>query len=291
MVCGGNSNFLMCNKESYKENYIKIRGQENNLATDYSMSRMIVVLSTKCSLRCRDCNNLIPLFNSKSDLNTDKIISSLKNILNVIDSIYRLELIGGEPFLASNLEDVLQFVLRQEKIVTVEMTTNGTIIPKESLIPLLQNEKVKICISDYNDIVDCKNIIEFCKKHDLRYQVLHIKQWINSGGIMKRFRSIEQLKHQYLSCQSSYFCKTLFEDKLFQCARASSLYAINVCNDINGYLKVDSSLSKERLFNFILGDNNPACDYCNTATSEGFQVVPAIQEGDGKDESKRYTQI
>ena len=283
--------FFMCKKESYKENYIKIRSQENHLATDYSVSRLIVVLSTKCSLKCRDCNNLIPLFNSKSDLNTDKIISSLQSILNVVDCINRVELIGGEPFLASNLEEVLKFVLGQEKIVTIEMTTNGTVIPKESLIPLLQDSKVKICISDYNEIVDCKKIIDFCQKYALKYHVLTIKHWINSGGIVKRFRSFDQLTHQYLSCQSSYLCKTLFEDKLFQCARASSLYALNICDDVNGYLKVDSSISKERLFDFIFGDNNPACDYCNTATSDGLQVAPAIQEGGGKDESKRDTQI
>ena len=277
---------FMFKEESYKGNYVKIRNQESEFATDYTLIRLIVILGTKCSLRCRDCNNLIPLFNHQTDLNIQKIILSLQNILKVADYICRLELIGGEPFLSSNLESVLNFVLKQEKILKVEITTNGTVIPSESLISLLRNEKVKICISDYGDMIDYSMILKFCQKNALNYKVLHIDHWIQSGDVKKRSRSIDDLKYQYLSCQSSYFCKTLFEDKLFQCARASSMYALNICDDSNSYLKIDSDFSNEKLFNFVFADNNPACDHCNTATSYGVLIKPAIQE-EVENENKR----
>ena len=58
---------FMFKEESYKGNYVKIRNQESEFATDYTLIRLIVILGTKCSLRCRDCNNLIPLFNHQTD--------------------------------------------------------------------------------------------------------------------------------------------------------------------------------------------------------------------------------
>ena len=59
-----------------------------------NIARLVVILGTKCSLQCKDCNALIPYFTPQRDLNIDKIFNSLEKLLKLSSSILKCELIG-----------------------------------------------------------------------------------------------------------------------------------------------------------------------------------------------------
>ena len=230
--------------------------------SDLYMTRLIVILGTKCSLNCKECNNLMPHFKPQIDLPQDEIINSLNNVINVSKSILICELIGGEPFLSKNFKTLLERVINEDKIKQIEITTNATIIPNKDLIELLQNKKVIVKISDYGELVNKDKLIDFLKENEINYEVLKITNWISSGGIEKRNKDHQALHEEYSNCSPGIYCKALFGDKLFQCARAASLYALGYMKE-NEYIDCKNLKSSEELKDFILRDWSVACDYCD----------------------------
>ena len=158
----------------------------------------------------------------------------------------------------------------------IEITTNGTILPKEDLIPYLQNNKAVIRISDYGELVNKDKLIGFCEANKIRYEVLGIEAWVSPGGIEKRGRAIEELKKLYDRCYSAYYCKTLYDGKLFPCARAASLYALGAMKE-QDYVEINAETKTEELLTFITRDYAEACDYCDKETDNKKYVEPAEQ--------------
>ncbi len=241
------------------------------------LSRLVICLGTKCSLRCRECNNLMPYFENAKDLNLEIILKSVERILQLSESVLRCELIGGEPFVSKNLLPVIQYIIESDKIKQIEITTNATIIPRnEELIRLLKNSKVLVQISDYGTRVDKNKVIDFCSENGIRYRIRNSGKWVSSGGVEKRNKDIATLKKEYRNCYAGYVCKTLYEDKLFQCARAASLFALGFMKE-KDYLLIDEKLKAENVRQFLLRDYSQACDYCDYGREDIIYVEPAEQ--------------
>lgn len=243
---------------------------------ELDITRIAVVLGTKCSLRCKECNNLMPYFKPQYDFELDEILESLELILNCARTVLRCELIGGEPFLSKNLVDVLEFLLKKKNVYQIEITTNGQIIPDDSLVPLLKNRQVKVRISDYGSLVDKKKMIRFLTENGIYHEVLEIEDWISPGDINKRNRSKELLAQCYNKCPAAYYCKTLFGRKLFLCARAASLSALGYMDE-KEYILVNEKISPEEINMFFLKNYSEACDYCDIGDDNRIYVKPAEQ--------------
>lgn len=272
--------------EGNREKYAK-KAYEYLLGNELNLARLVVVLGTKCSLCCRDCNNLMPYYKPQEDFNKEEILTSLNNILQKTQVILKCELIGGEPFLSKNLDDVLRYIIQNKTIKSVEITTNGTIIPNEKQIPLLQNTKVLVRISDYGKLVDKGKIIAFFDEHKIRYIVLGTNKWISAGGVESRQKTETELKKQYNACVASYYCKTLYKGKIFSCARAAGLFDLGYMKE-KEYVEAFGNFDEKEMKKFLLHDFSLACDYCDMATKHQTYVEPAIQlHNDIYEESKR----
>lgn len=240
------------------------------------IARLVVVLGTKCSLRCKDCNNLMPYFKKQEEFDVEEIISSLEIITQNIGKLLKCELIGGEPFLMKNMRHVLEYVLENEKIECVEITTNGTILPRPEVVELLRNPRVIVRVSDYGTVVEQSSMIEFLGKNQIRYVVLDSGNWITPGGVEKRHKDALTLKKEYASCSSGYICKTLYKDRIFACARAASLYDLGFMKEPE-CIRVNENFKAEYLKKFLLREFSIACDYCDIASANKVYVEAAIQ--------------
>ncbi|HHU75067.1 MAG TPA: 4Fe-4S cluster-binding domain-containing protein [Clostridiales bacterium] len=240
------------------------------------IARLVITLGSKCSLRCKECNNLIPNFVPQRDYDYEKILSSIERLVSLASSVLKCELIGGEPFLTDNLYKILPYLINQSKIHSIEITTNGTIIPRRSYISLLQNPKVRIRISDYGTIVNQVEFISFCKKNHMNYTVLELGKWISPGGVNKRNKNIKDLKREYGKCSSGYLCKTLHENKLFSCSRSASLYELGYMIE-KEYVSIDEDTTIDMLKSFFTQGYSFACDYCDLQVKNRKYVDPAIQ--------------
>lgn len=250
-------------------------------------------LTTKCSLNCEKCNNLMPLFHGKAyDFSWDKTRNALTHILSQIKELIFCELVGGEPFLNSDLEVILDHLMMQDKIRQIIIVTNGTVIPSDSIISKLQKSKAIVRVSDYGLFGQMSRFIEKLDNAGVNIRIQQDMKWNDPGGIQLRGKSYEEIKEQYNRCEFSMKCKYLCEDQFFTCARAASLYHLGITQADGDVMSITSETTKEDLLSFYLHDYGNICDYCDLWSNRGGAVIPSgIQVGGNIRRRSRYTVI
>lgn len=240
------------------------------------LPRITVIVGTKCTLCCKDCFNLMQYYDKPYDLEIEELLKDLKQLFAIVDYCVCISVIGGEPFIYPHLNILLDNLIRNEKVGSIELTTNAIRIPNEKVLKQLGNEKVFVEVSDYGEI---DTMAAFIKVMDTYHAKVHLSTnmtWIDAGNCTARNRNWDDLKALYGNCRSARLCKPLFKGKLFSCSRAAYL-------DDLGYAKNIESLDiykcdKKAIFSFWLRDYTVACDYCDMTVKEKKIIEPAIQK-------------
>ncbi|MBO5623816.1 MAG: radical SAM protein [Butyrivibrio sp.] len=239
-----------------------------------------LVVTTKCSLRCQDCANLMQHYNKPYDIPVDDLIRSAKLFLSKVDKVYDFRLLGGEPFLYNDMDLLLKELIDSPKVKKITFFTNGTIIPSEKLAALLNNKKVRIWISNYNlpqQKLDAFS--EYCRTNNIKcYIKTDSLQWGYVGEPEAHNRSSKNLKHQFEQCNNT--CRSILNGKLFFCPREAHLDDLDYCKASgNEYLSLSDDMSSEDILRVIYRKQYlRACDYCNYGTSDMVPIPPGIQK-------------
>ncbi len=255
----------------YAGSCIKLAEDDNKII----LPRIVVEMTTYCTLKCSGCNNLMPLYKKAHHLEADDIVKNFDRLLELTDHIMIVELIGGEPFIYPDLDKVLGHVLETDKVDIIEITTNGTIVPKEGLINLMRNPKVIVRISKYSASNKLDQLVDILSDNNIRYQIMEELVWTDSGEPISNGKSVAELQNNYIKCGPARFCRTLFGDKLFCCARAASLYDLDMCKE-DTFVSLTGEDAREELKKAIYKDYSIACDYCN-ATDEWRAIEAGVQ--------------
>ena len=101
------------------------------LRNKFIIPRMDFVVTTRCSLRCKYCSNLMPYFKHPKDFDAEFLKDSIDKLLDVADEINEIRVIGGEAFVYKDLAVVLNFLVSNPRICHVNVFTNATILPKD----------------------------------------------------------------------------------------------------------------------------------------------------------------
>ncbi|MCM1231277.1 MAG: radical SAM protein [Ruminococcus flavefaciens] len=266
--------FNFCEKQ--KEYWMReIEGKFN---AGIVLPYMTTLITTGCTLKCRDCNNLMPFFNRRRFIPKETIIHDINSICGIIDYCICMNITGGEPFLHQELDQLVDAMVTNDKIVFVEIITNGTLIPSRKILKSLKNEKVIVKISEYQGYSRTQELTQLLKNEGIRFLVNDNLTWIASGGIQRRNKEYERIKYEYLSCWSGKFCKSIYDGRVYACARAAFLHEIGASNHPSDYLNIDGGNLKKRFLDFYLQDYVDACDFCDHADLDRKRLVkPAIQ--------------
>ena len=240
-----------------------------------------IPITTKCSLKCLGCSNLIPCYNKPSDIDLDILIKSINNFLEIIENIVYIRILGGEPFLSKNICEVIEILLKSKKIQRIEVVTNGTIIPNDKrLLKLLKNKKIRISISKYPN-VNIEKLIDKLKENNIFYKIDKITYWMDYGEVKKKNRNQKDLLKQYKRC--NHICKSMLKGEIHICPRSShgkDLGIIPVSEE--DYLNIlddnMSNIEKKNKFNELLNKKLiTACDYCDFETNNSKKIEVAKQ--------------
>lgn len=234
--------------------------------------RLVIQLTQRCTLKCHGCNNLMPQFETPINYDIDRIMHDMDSLLKNVDKILVIELIGGEPFVHPEIATVIRYIKEKIKVDILEITTNGTIIPKDEVFKELTGVNTCIRISKYNTSNKIEELTKKCKDYSLKSVVMEDLHWFDSSSSEKRYLSNEELRYSYAKCPSAKFCKTLANGKIFCCARAASLADLNICDDDTNYIEL-SQATKNDIKNFLCRDMALACDYC-TCTESWREIPP-----------------
>lgn len=225
------------------------------------LPRVVFVISTRCTLKCKYCGEFIPYFDDKKDIVSEDVIRDLNCLFNRLDYICTLEFIGGEPFLHKDLDLFLKKANDYNfKIGKIEITTNATVKIPNRLIPLLQNKKVEVLISNYK--VNAKYVNElnrFCKKNKIASRILNAKYWTDSGNIIQNGLTKENTYKMFMNCWASRDCRTLYKGRLLLCSRGPYMLE-------KGYFPNSLDIHMDNfcrnLYTFYLESGYDTCKYC-----------------------------
>lgn len=240
-----------------------------------------IPITTRCSLQCSGCSNLIPCYNKRSDYDINILVKSIRKFLECINNIVYIRVLGGEPFLSKNLYRIIKELLKSNKIQRIEIVTNGTIIPNdEKIIKILKSNRIVVCISQY-PIVDYNKLVLFLEKNGINYRIDKMDYWMDYGNTKKRGKSRKQLIKQFARCSS--VCKSLINGQIHLCPRSSHGTDLGIIRDnYDDYLDLlDKNMTvlerKEKLNKLLRKKYIMACDYCDFGTKKSKKIPVAKQ--------------
>lgn len=240
-----------------------------------------LVVTTKCSLKCRNCSNLMQLYAKPYDVELRVIKESIKNLLDAVERIGMFRVLGGEPFLYPDLAEVLDILISSKKIKVIGIPTNGTVFPKMEVITMLKNPKVRLDISDYG-VRDISNFLKMCQEKEIHHSVTLDKVWLDIGDMECRERCERELDVQYKRCNLQ--CRNILNGKMFRCPRASHGDDLEIIktpqNEFVNLVDIKSikELRKSIAEVYYRNEYVEACNYCDIGTDVLKKIPAGIQQ-------------
>lgn len=241
-----------------------------------------VIITERCSLKCKDCSNLMQYYKTPKDCNYEELKKSIDKFCEVIDEINEFRVLGGEPFMNKKFDLTIKRLIDEPKVKKIVIYTNGTIVPEEEKINGLKDDKILVLITDYGKLSrKLENLTEMLSRKDISFYVQKARGWTDCSDILKHNREIEQKRKIFRDCCAKNTF-TLSDGKLYRCpfsANANRLKAVpNVESDYIDIFKEDVDMIKKRVREFILEkDFLETCDYCNGRSFGDMEIEPAIQ--------------
>lgn len=242
-----------------------------------------LVLTEKCSLKCKDCSNLMQFYAKPVDEDFNQLVKSLDKFMKSVDYVYEIRLIGGEPFMYKKIDEVLIKLLSYKNCGNIIVYTNGTIVPNEQKLKTFKNDKIYFKISNYGSISrNVEKLEKTLKDKGIHYITERITKWQDCAKIESFNRPLELTKKIFGNCCVNE-ALTLLHGKLYLCpfaAHAENLHAIpREPKDNIDLLSSDELYSiKKRIRNLAFErEYLEACKSCNGRDHNVASVDAAIQ--------------
>ena len=240
------------------------------IGRDIYISHIDLVVTTVCSLKCKGCGALMEYYRHPSHIDVADVIASLERLLGAVARIHRIHVLGGEPLCYPQLHEVLSYLIFQNKVDEVGITTNGTLLINDDKVrEVLKFSKFRVEISDYGEVSKHKNdLIQQLEDNDIKYIIRSRESdWIDFGDFSNRCRSKIDLKNIFMGCGFKWYCSVL-NGKLFCCTRAAhgtNIGLIPACADYVDLMEGGEKKLQKRLFHYLYGSIPfiEACNYCN----------------------------
>ena len=100
-------------------------------------------ITSRCSLKCRDCLSLMQYYEHPKNYNLCKMFYALDFLGNNVDAIGELRILGGEPFVNPDVYDICSKALNIDNIRNIVFFTNATVLPFLEKMSDWDNKRVK----------------------------------------------------------------------------------------------------------------------------------------------------
>ena len=259
-----------------------------------------LVLTTKCTLHCAACANMMQYFSKDTHYTCtlDGIQASLAALFKSVDSVRTVRVLGGEPLLHKELPQVIRLLRESPKIKSFDIVTNGTIEFGEDVLDALEGTpKPVVSISDYRPTPNLKaplhqdSIIARLKERKIPVSIHRNDEgkplWHDPGKIYKRGRPKEEVIENFRLCMHG--CVSMMTSEgakdsslaplgaIFVCPVASSLSRLKGLAEFEGDFIGIAGARKERFLEFYAQDYFKACDYCHDMREERRYIPVAEQ--------------
>lgn len=255
-----------------------LKCQSAAMSDDVSYLRSVdLVITEKCTLKCKDCANLMQYYETPINYEVDEIVSGITQLAESVSFVHEVRVIGGEPFLNKDIYEIVNTLSSIDNIHKIIIYTNGMIPPDFDKLATFERSKILFSITDYADLGrNLDKTIKVLEHYSLPYRVHPPEHWTDSGRILKSNEDLDNAKILFAKCCGKNLF-TLISDKLYRCpfaANASRLKAIPEHN--SNFVRVDET--QKAIKDFAYGiDHIDACLYCPGRSFDSPLITPAVQ--------------
>lgn len=194
--------------------------------------RIEVNLIDACNLKCKGCTHFSSIYEENSFYPINEYKKDLYQ-LRKVGKFLRLRLLGGEPFLLSNLDEYIEIARSIFKESDIEIVTNGLLIPKadEKIISKIKENDISVTISPYRPTIKIKEqIAERLNKNKIwwRFDGKEVLQFSRCLTLESKHNA-EISNHECLSAG----CTFLRKGRLYKCPFDGLI------NDFYNYYRLD----------------------------------------------------
>lgn len=234
------------------------------------------VITTKCNLKCRDCVLKIPYLKEHKDKLSASLLADIDRTLEIVDSITEMEVCGGESFLYGELIPFLERAKKYNRIFSICVITNGTIVPNEAVFDVMKNSNITLRISDYGKVSTQKYVIEKkCREKGIPCYLQNCS-WFDLSPTKDLDYSPEELKCLFDHCEYKETCIRNWDGVIYKCGfqrvwgDADPFYNTELIKedgvDLNN--RTDDKALKEHLKEYLTSTVPfEICKYCKGNTS------------------------
>lgn len=189
-----------------------------------------------CNLNCQCCNHFSPLAEERY-LNKVQYKKDLQKLYELFgEKIGRLMLLGGEPLLNPEIEELLVLTRKCLPKTTLYLVTNGLLFPKmtDEFWDICKNNSISIKVTEYPLNFDYKKWFEYGKEKgvdivdadEMQVEKTTYRLPLKEEGGLDAFKN-------YAKCYHANQCIVLREGRLYTCPICALVDILNKYHDMS----------------------------------------------------------
>jgi len=201
---------------------------------ELSFQVLTFILSLRCTLNCKYCGQRLIEIPKEARRNFDKeaIKRDIDHMMEVVDFVGMISLIGGEPFIHPDLLEIVKHILNNwDNFGIIEITTNGVFHVSMETIYRLKHPKVVINFSLYDEFLskEQKAIqnqnLEAIKNAGIAYKASH-PTWVKTQQNLPHQYSEDYMECRKKDCASTWMCPAVQNGVFVPCSVAHNIINI-----------------------------------------------------------------
>jgi hypothetical protein len=244
-------------------------------------------ITMRCSLRCKDCSNLMQYFARPENADFETMRQSLSRLLAAIDVCCEIRILGGEPFVNKELcKYITMLEAYSNKYDWITVFTNGTILPDDQMLAVLQNERLLVKISNYGITLQKINALaELFDRYGILYSIGDVTDWQDCGGLRNYGRTNADNECVLKACCVGNV-PAIVDGKLFRCPYSGNLWNLRgIPNNAHEFVDLlngnfsDNDIRKN-VSKLLTANTLKACNFCGGRPLDGSNAIPAARQAD-----------
>lgn len=237
-----------------------------------------LIITERCSLKCRDCANLMQYYEQPRNVATPVLLRSLDTLDTTLDEVMELRIIGGDTFMNREWPIIVRHASGKPNIRRVVVYTNGVIVPAESHAESLKDALV--VVTDYGSLSRRLHDLQgYLEKQGIAHRILKPDSWLDCAGLNRHPK--EKRDQKFRACCAKNM-PSLSEEKLFRCPFAANAHRLGaVPDEPEDWVDIFSENARHAIMRYVRCTTPMTlCDFCNGRPLSGVEVPPAVQVDD-----------
>lgn len=262
------------------------------------LKRLELDVTSKCTLKCKHCSNMMQYYENPYDIDEQIILDDYSRMLDIVDWIDELLIIGGEPFVYRKLDSLIKKIKEKKetdnKVGVIQIVTNGTIVPDDHMLKILKDSQVFVFVSNYG--TKSRNIEKLVNKlceYEIDYEVMDLLYWVD---VEQYVDAKDIMSDEKRMIWRNDMCSTLHrvvdQGRFYLYCHLKSLDQLSAISSEakDCFVNIYDSDAKEQIVKY-LSKNEPlpkACSWCNGNSLKQWQNAK-IEAAEQTREVLKYT--